>query len=571
MSEPLGAFCMILHGHIPYVLGHGTWPHGANMIYEAAAETYIPLLWSLEELVHEGISPHITVSLSPVTVEQLADDRFKSWFETYLGEKEHAAYLNAVEFGERGDGHLAWLASQWQERYRALREAFIDGYGRDLVGAFRRMQDGGHIEVMTCAATHGYLPLLHDDASINAQVRQAVQTYEQYFGRRPRGIWLPECAYRPRCNWAPPPEIGWPERPYPRKGLEEFLGEQGFDYFVVDTHMLGGGNPLPVKVSRDDTLGKAWSRIRHVREASPYHGQASPYRPYFVGHRFEDHPPVAILVRDPDTSLQVWSGWQGYPGDYDYLEFHKKHVPGDLRYWRVTDEAGDLGMKAPYEPQHADQKIESHAGHFLWLVKEKLRHAPWDGGMPVVCAPFDAELFGHWWYEGPRWLGKALRWMSQDPEIAVMTASAYVGGHSPDRAIALPEGSWGAGGGHYVWMNHDTAWTWHLIYGAEAEYRKLVKACGRGRDERMASLMKQAARELLLLQASDWQFLMTTESASDYAAARLRCHHDDFWMVARMAWAWHQGRGLTEADWVRYEALQQRNHLFADVDPLWWS
>jgi len=267
MPKPLGAFVMVLHGHIPYVLGHSTWPHGSIMLYEAAAETYLPLLWALEELVAEGISPNITISLSPITVEQLTDTRFKRWFEAYLTGKMQVAAENARQFDSWHDGHLAYLAREWQGRYRALREAFIDGYKRDIVGAFRRMQDAGHIEVMTCAATHGYLPLLHEDASVQAQVLQAVENYERHFGRRPRGIWLPECAYRPKCHWAPPPEIGYPETPYPRKGIEEFVGENGFDYFIVDTHMLGGGNPLPVEVRREDTLGKAWSHVRHVREA----------------------------------------------------------------------------------------------------------------------------------------------------------------------------------------------------------------------------------------------------------------------------------------------------------------
>ena len=569
--QPHGAFCMILHGHIPYVMGHGTWPHGSNMLYEAAAETYIPLLWALEELVAEGISPNVTISLSPITVEQLADDRFKAWFDTYLGTKQHHAHENAAEFTRWGEGHLAYLARQWEGRYRALREAFVDGYGKDLVGAFRRMQDGGHIEVMTCAATHGYLPLLHEDSSILAQIRQAVTTYERHFGRRPRGIWLPECAYRPRCDWAPPPEMGYPEMPYPRRGLEEFLGENGFDYFIVDTHMLGGGHPLPVRVSRGDTFGKAWSRIRHVREASPYYGPQTPYLPYFVGHRFEDHPPVAVLARDPETSRQVWSAAHGYPGDYWYLEFHKKHIPGDLRYWRVTDDRGDLGAKASYEPQQADNQIHIHAGHFLWLVKEKLKHAPWEGGMPVVCAPFDAELFGHWWHEGPRWLTKALRWMNQDPDIAVMTASAYLGAHSPDRAITLPEGSWGAGGGHYVWMNHETAWTWHLIYDAEKDYRDLVERRGRGHDEVMRRLMKQAARELLLMQASDWQFLITTWAAHDYASARIKCHHDDFKLVTRIARAYAAGETVSEAEWALCGDMCDRDAVFPEVDPLWWA
>ncbi len=570
MSKPLGGFVMVLHGHIPYVLGHGTWPHGSNMLYEAAAETYLPLLWTLEELIAEGISPNLTFSLSPITLAQLADERFKRWFEAYLAGMQHHARENAREFAGRPGGHLAYLAREWEGRYRSLQEAFVDGYGRDLVGAFRRMQDNGYIEVMTCAATHGYLPLLHEDGSVRAQIMQAVQTYERVFGRRPRGIWLPECAYRPRCRWAPPPEINYPETPYRRKGIEEFLGENGFDYFIVDTHMLGGGHPLPVHVSREDTLGKAWSHIRHVREASPYEGGKTPYRPYFVGRRFEEHPPVAVLVRDPETSLQVWSGWQGYPGDFQYLEFHKKHVPGDLRYWRITDDHGDLGAKAEYEPARADEKIHEHAGHFLWLVKQKLRGAPWDGGMPAVCAPFDAELFGHWWYEGPRWLAAALRWMNKDPELRVMTASAYLGQHSPDRAITLPEGSWGAGGGHYVWMNHETAWTWHLIYDAEKDYTALVAAHGQGHDAVMQRLMRQAGRELLLLQASDWQFLITTQSAQDYASARLKCHYDDFKRISALARAYAAGEWIAEDQWARFGDISARDTPFPDLDPRWW-
>jgi len=571
MSQPYGAFVMVLHGHIPYVLGHGNWPHGANMLYEAAAETYIPILWTLEELVHEGISPNITISLSPITIEQLADPRFKEWFETYLRETEEFAQRNAEEFGYLGDYHRVYLAGQWKERYRALREAFVKGYDRDLMSAFRRLQDGGHIEVMTCGATHGYFPLLHEDASIEAQIKQAVCTYERHFGRAPRGIWLPECAYRPRAAWAPPPVIGRPESPYPRKGVQEMVAASGLDYFLVDTHMLGGGHPLPVYVDREDTRGRAWSLIRHVREASPYGGPNTPYRPYFVGGDFEDHSPVAFLVRDPETSRQVWSGWQGYPGDYSYLEFHKKHRPGDLRYWRVTDDLNDLATKQPYEPQRADEKLHQHAGHFLQLVKDRLRGAPWEGGMPLVCSPFDAELFGHWWFEGTRWLSKALRWMNQDPTIAVMQASDYLRQHSPDRALVLPEGSWGAGGGHHVWMNEETAWTWRLIYDAEADYVALARQYGKGHDETMQQVMQQAARELMLMQASDWQFLITTWSAHDYASQRLRHHYDDFVFIEGLARTYGEGQWVTDENWARFGDICRRDTPFGDVDPLWWA
>lgn len=190
--------------------------------------------------------------------------------------------------------------------------------------------------------------------------------------------------------------------------------------------------------------------------------------------------------------------------------------------------------------------------------------------MPVVCAPFDAELFGHWWYEGPRWMSKMLRWMNQDPEVEVTTASAYLGSHSPDRAVTLPEGSWGAGGGHYVWMNHDTAWTWHRVYDAERDFAALLHDHGPGHDEVMAKMVKQAARELLLLQASDWQFLITTWSARDYAEARLHEHHQDYKAIAHMARRYARGENITDGEWARFGEICERDQCFPNVNPAWW-
>ena len=572
MAQPVGAFVLVLHSHIPYVLGHGTWPHGSQMLYEAAADTYIPLLWAVEELAWEGIPAQVTISFSSITMEQLADPRFQEWFEAYLREKIHYAQENAREFAGHGDGHGEWLAHRWREHYEALLDSFVNRYGRDLLGQFRLHQEAGRLEVMTCAATHGYLPLLHEDGSVQLQVLTAVATYEKYFGRRPRGFWLPECAYRPRAWWAPPPMIRGPEPPYPRKGLEEFLGENGFDYFFIDTHLLGGGPPEPVDVDWSDTLGKAWGRIRKSREPRPYFGEKSPYFPYFVGHHYEDHPPVAALVRDPQTGLKVWSAEHGYPGDGDYLDFSKKHLPGDLRYWRVTGANVDIGAKQPYHPEWADGKVRSHAGNFLWTVKETLRGQPHPGGrMPLLCAPFDAELFGHWWHEGPRFLTHVLRWMHQDPELEVLTASEYLSRNTPETAITLPEGSWGAGGGHWVWLNQDTAWSWERVYDAEQDLAALLRDHGLGHDATMRALEEQALRELLLLEASDWQFLITTQSAADYASLRLHCHHSDLKRLTEMARRYARGEWISPQEWDYLGYLQDRDRPFAGVDPRWFA
>lgn len=572
MPEPVGCFVLVLHSHIPYVLGHGTWPHGSQMLYEAAADCYIPLLWMLEELEYEGIPAKIVISFSPITMEQLADERFKDWFTSYLGEKIYWADENEKEFNAQGDGHRAYLAREWRGRYEALRDSFVNRYGKDLLGQFRRHQDAGNIEVMTAAATHGFLPLLREDGSVQLQVLTAVATYEKHFGRRPRAFWLPECAYRPRSLWAPNPAVSGPETPYPRKGIEEFLGENGLDYFIADSHLLGGGPPEPVDIDWEHTLGKIWGRLRKSREPRPYFGEKSPYFPYFVGHYYEDHPPVAILVRDPDTGMKVWSGEHGYPGDRDYLDFHKKHLPSELRYWRVTGPRVPLGGKEVYHPEWADGRVREHAGNFLWTVKETLRPRPHPGGrLPVLCAPFDAELFGHWWHEGPRFLTHVLRWMHQDPEIEVLSGTEYLARYSPETAITLPEGSWGAGGGDWVWMNDDTLWTWRMIYDAELDLRALLRDHGAGHDAAMRSLIQQAMRELLLLQASDWQFLITTWGARDYAGERLAFHHGDYKRVADMARRYGRGEWIEPKEWDYLGYLQDRDRPFTDLDPAWFT
>ncbi len=572
MPEPVGCFALVLHGHIPYVLGHGTWPHGSEMLYEAAADSYIPLLWAIEELAYEGTPAKVTISFSAITLEQLGDERFKEWFVNYLNDKIRWADEDKQQARASGEGHREYLARRWRERFEALRDSFVNRYGRDIPAQFRAQQEAGNIEVMVCAATHGYLPLLHEAGSVQLQVKQAVSTYEKFMGRRPRGFWLPECAYRPRAAWAPPPEIRGTEPPCPRKGIEEFLAENGLDYFIVESHLLAGGGPEPVDIDWEHTLGKLWGRLRRSREPRPYYGEKSPYFPYFVGDRYESHPPVAVLVRDPSTGMKVWSGEHGYPGDRDYLEFHKKHQPGDLRYWRITGPDCPLGDKAEYHPEWADGRVRQHAGNFLWSVKETLRSQPHPGGrLPVLCAPFDAELFGHWWHEGPRFLTHVLRWMHQDPEIAVVTGSEYLRHNSPETAITLPEGSWGAGGGHGVWLNEDVNWVWREIYDAEQDFGALLADHGYGHDEAMQALIKQAERELLLLQASDWPFLITTWSARDYAGERIAHHHGDYKRVANMARRYGRGEWISEEEWAYFGAVQDRDRPFGEIEARWFG
>ncbi|HSB62422.1 MAG TPA: 1,4-alpha-glucan branching protein domain-containing protein, partial [Vicinamibacteria bacterium] len=290
----------------------------------------------------------------------------------------------------------------------------------------------------------------------------------------------------------------------------------------------------------------------------------SPYLPYRIASRGGTGQATAFF-RDPRTTLQVWSREHGYPGDFAYLEFHKKHFPGGLRFWRITDARNDLGTKEVYDPAAAAERTRGHARHFVELVAETLESS--SGGRPaLVCAPYDAELFGHWWFEGPLWLEQVARELARNG-VRCATLGEALELVPPRETLSLPEGSWGAGGDHRVWLNPETEWTWERIYSAEAEWVEHLRAAPSGSDHRR--VLAQATRELLLLQASDWQFLITTAAARDYAERRVAEHYAEFKRLSSLAHAVAGGRPLEAEDTGTVERLEREDFCFADLDPAW--
>jgi len=566
-KQPRGYFALVLHSHLPYVLSHGTWPHGTDWLVEAAAETYLPVLNSLRRLASEGLSPRITIGLTPVLTEQLTDERFREEFLSYLHLKQGTAQENEGEFSRLGDRHMADLAHFWWRYYEDIERDYVERYGCDIVGAFRQLQDEGHIEVITSAATHAYLPLLARDTSVQAQVNLGVTTYRKHYGRDPVGVWLPECAYRPRYEWRRPVGDGEGEAGL-RKGVEEFLAEAGLQYFIVDSHLLAGGEALGVYMDRFEALRRLWEQSQKgvVREPT----ERTLYRPYLTCSSGDMNKAVAVFARDTRTAIQVWSGEHGYPGDHWFLEFHKKHFPGGLRYWRVTDAKADLGSKEPYEPARVPERVRQQADHFVDVVRGLVLEQAEKQDVPVVCAPYDAELLGHWWFEGPEWLYQVLKRLAQDDVVQPITCSAYLERSAPVEVVRMPEGSWGQGGFHWVWLNEWTEWTWRHLYEAEDRLAELLERAPAEPRGDLEAVLKQLVRELLLLQSSDWQFLITTWSARDYAESRFTTHFDDFRALARSAEKLLDDGELTPSDRELLEMLGQRDGVFQDLDLADW-
>jgi 1,4-alpha-glucan branching enzyme len=293
---------------------------------------------------------------------------------------------------------------------------------------------------------------------------------------------------------------------------------------------------------------------------------------YLAASAVEDRPPVAVFGRDERTGIQVWSGEQGYPGDGWYLDFHKKHFPGGHRYWRVTSAKSDLGSKLIYEPCRAADRVPENAEHFCGLVHELLaQHKAKTGKHGVLCAPYDAELFGHWWFEGPEWLYRVIKGIHENPAVELATCSDYLEANTPQAAVALPESSWGQGGFHWVWMNDWTTWIWEKVYGDEDEFPALAQQALDRKDEKLWQIVGQAARELLLLEASDWPFLISTWSARDYAERRAALHHDAFTRLVGMARRQAAGEAISPEDEQFLTDCQQQDALFPDLDLAWWS
>ena len=555
-ADGVGSFALVLHTHLPFVLGHGRWPHGSDWLMEVAAGCYLPLLNTIGEAAASGVSPRITIDVSPVLAGQLAAPAFRSEFEEYLRARISSARENRQEFAAANQPELAHLAEGWEGFYRDRLQQF-ERLNGDLVGALRALADQGHVTLITCAATHGYLPLLSREESIALQLRVAVAAHRQHFGRAPDGIWLPECAYRPRYEWTPPvgPHKGGGR--VRRRGIEEFMADAGLKFFITDVHLMRGGSPL--SAYRD-----YYPALQQLSGPQPpsYRPDRTPYRPYLVASR-GGHGTATAFVRDPDSTLQVWSRDRGYPGDGSYLEFHKKHFPGGLRYWRVTDAKVDLGGKQLYEPARAQERVQAHAGHFVDLLRGVLTANP-EGPHAVVCSPYDTELFGHWWFEGPRWLAEVFARLPQ-ARIAPVDCVTYLETYPPDTTITLLEGSWGEGGDHRVWLNPHTEWTWERIYGAEDEFWTLARQAGTYATDPARRVASQLARELLLMQASDWQFLITTWAARDYAEARIAEHHATFTRLAQALRRLLAGGAMPPAEEEFLAACEAQDFLFPDI------
>ncbi|MGD2120565.1 MAG: DUF1957 domain-containing protein [Gemmatimonadota bacterium] len=549
-------FVLTLHSHLPYVLNHGRWPHGSDWLCEATVDTYLPLLKALSELKEEGTTSPMTLGITPILANQLSSPRFREEMDSFFRQRLQACDEAPASLTESGDRELLPLVDYWRARILRLQELFEKLNG-DLLSAFNKLEEDARLEIISSAATHGFLPLLGREESVRLQLAVGYSEHERLFGRPPRGCWAPECAYRPEGPWDPIPGVSKSGK---RAGLEEFLAEAGFRYFFIDTHMaeageaLGWSGDVPHGVERFD------AEFHRAPKAVGSIVSRSAHQAYFIGD-LETGKGLAAFVREPEVSKQVWSRQLGYPGDGSYLEFHKIRWPSGLKYWSVTGPEVDLGGKRPYDPREARFRASGHASHFAGLLGHIQRKA---GGGPssVAMAPFDTELFGHWWFEGVDFLKEIYNRFPFREGVIPVTASEHLESF-PARAGLRPlEGSWGANGDFSMWLNDDTRWTWERLWPLEDRFWEAAPRALAS--ERSRPILAHAARQLLLAQSSDWQFMISTGAVPDYAEKRLKIHCGDAEMLLEALSPLATDATVARA-LEKVAELQIRDEIFPDV------
>jgi len=547
----LGQFVFMLHSHLPYYRKAGMWPFGEENLYECMAETYVPLLNAISELYDEGIKANLTVGITPILAEQLIDEHLNQGFAEYLDTRIKAVAEDLERYPDPNvahSQHLKYLAEYYYKHFTKLKDDFVNKYEMNLIKYFQKYQDLGCIEITTSGATHGFSPLLATDTNLNAQFKVGSDTTKRIFGKKAQGCWLPECAYRQGYEYT-----GKDGQKKWRPAIEVTLQNNDIEYFFTESHVIEGGN----SIGHRRVVG-IYGNIEYIplpkRELTGY----DTYSAYWL-----PDAQVAVMGRNDRAGYQVWSAADGYPGDGCFREFHKKDDKSGMQYWRITSPTTDLGDKMLYDPVLAHNKVCENSDHYTHLIENLLRDYKnsHDGKEGLVMVSFDTELFGHWWFEGVEFIKQVIEKLHDyHKDVEMMTAGAYVKKYPPKEAIQIPESSWGQGGHFYVWMNHLTEWMWPIIHSCE---KRIIDIADRyeekPEDKLLLRALSQLARENLLLQSSDWPFLITTWQAKDYATDRFREHVARFETIADMIDA-------NNIDEDKLREIEEIDNCFADID-----
>lgn len=483
-----GTFCLVLHSHLPWLAHHGAWPVGEEWLYQAWTQSYLPVVELVQRLADDGRRDALTLGVTPVLAAQLDDPYCLRGVHDWLGNWLLRAHQAA---GRRGDVALRELAVLEHRRATSALESFEGRWRHGFSPVLRPLVDDGVIELLGGPATHPFQPLLDERVRAFA-LDTGLADAALRLGTAPAGIWAPECGYAP--------------------GMELGYAAAGVLRFLVDGPALRGDTAFARPVGGTDVL---------------------------------------CFGRDLEVTYRVWSPRAGYPGHAAYRDFHTFDHPTGLKPARVTGRHVPPHAKKPYDPALAEAAVARHAADFVDVVVRRLHRLAERHGRPgLVVAAYDTELFGHWWAEGPAWLEAVLRALPA-AGVRVTTLRGAVEAGCVGPPVELPASSWGSGKDWRVWDGAAVADM--VASNAELQRRLLttVDSCaggvrggaggaggggaagGAGGAARDRTL-DQLTTEALLALSSDWAFMVSKDSAVDYARRRASVHTGRFEELANL-------------------------------------
>ena len=489
MKNIKGYVSFVLHAHLPYIHHPESEDYlEEEWLFEAISETYIPLLLNFKKLEEEGVKFRLTMTMTPPLLNMLDNKLLQDRYIKYL--KKHIELCEKEVERTKYDERLNTLSHYYLDRYSNDLRVFRDVYECNIIQGFKHFQDAGFLEIITCGATHGYFPILYvNEKTVRAQIAVGVQTYEKFFGKKPRGIWLPECGYVPESD--------------------KYLREFGIEFAIVESHGILYANPVPL------------------------YGTYAP---------IVSNDGLVCFGRDITSSQQVWSSIDGYPGDFNYREFYRDigyeadydyikpyiasngvRVNTGIKYHRIT---GKTEFKDYYDVRWAMDSAERQAGHFLDCRTKQIEElSNYMDVPPIITCPYDAELYGHWWYEGPYWLYILFKKIYYDEcNFKLVTPSDYIDMY-PNIQVATPcRSSWGANGYSEVWLNQTNDYAHRHLHKAGDRMCELASMFPNEGDTLRRQALNQCARELLLAQSSDWLFIITNGTMVEYAHKAIKEH-----------------------------------------------
>lgn len=512
-----GSVNLVLQSHLPFVR-HPEYASflEENWFFEAMDESYLPLLRVFDSLARDGVPFRLTLSLSPTLLSMMGDELLQNRYVEHL--KKMIALAEKELARTAGDEAFHPLAQMYYDLYTRNYSDFVNRCNCDVISRFAKYEKSGHLELATTCATYAYLPLYESQpAVVKAQIEVAVKTFQDCFGRSPRGFWLPDLGYFP--------------------GLETYLKAAGLSYFFISAHGLLLG---PDKAA--------------CGVFSPY---KTPNGVHFFARDVDSGMSVPGYASDPDYREFYRDVGFDLPFDYvrDYMPDKKNRVFTGIKYYAITG----FEEKKVYNIEAAAARVKVHAADFI--RDRSLRFKQLSGQMdkdPVIVVPFDTELFGHGWFEGIQWIEEVFRQSQHSADFTWGTPSAYIAAHPETDTVSPVFSGWGNKGFSEVWFHEKNDWVFRPVFQAVEMMKDFVT---RFPDESglKQKVLNQAMREILLMQASDWPFILYNATDVTYAENRLKGHIENFKHICRNLCS-----NEIDTEWVI--TLSQKNNLFPDID-----